>query len=90
MLFKSVAIVIGNMEFKILNVFILAMARSTCMWADAISLVSCSSTIVRWSLPLRKGGIFIVTPFGRREWSISKSLSAMNSSVQSIITRVVG
>ena len=59
-LFKSVAIVIGNMEFEILIVFILAMARFTCMQADDIHLASCSSCIVRWSLLLGKGGIFIL------------------------------
>jgi len=64
------------------------MARSTCMRVDAICLVSCSSSIVRWSLSLRKGGIFIVTPFGRREWSISKPLSAIMESPDSSSVKI--
>ena len=63
-LLSSGAIDKGNTVLKILYVFILAIALSTCTLIDAIFLVVASSFTLKQLLFLRKGGIFSLTPWG--------------------------
>ena len=50
------------------------------MPVDAIFPVSCSLALVKWSFPLKKGGVLSDTPLRRKEGSISKLLSATTES----------
>ena len=66
-----------------LNVFILRIARSTCIRTDAIDWLSFTSAFVSWYLPDRNAGLFNSTFKALRSSAIVNPLSSIHESPSS-------